>query len=68
MLIVSYCGMGNMGGKWDGVQGGAGTVPGLAGGNGGGHGFWRICYFVCSMPQTLSVRMTKKYYTNFNFL
>lgn len=52
--------MGNMGTVGWSTEEGQALCQDWAGGNGGRHGFWRICYFVCSVPQVLSVRMTKK--------
>lgn len=62
MQIVRYCGMGNMQGSEMECRGGAGTLPGS------GRGKWRwtrnleyLLLCICSMPQALSVRMTKNY-------
>lgn len=61
MQLVGYCGMEIMGAVGWSAEEGQALHREMAGENGGGHGFWSNCYFVYLMPQTLSVRMTKKY-------
>ena len=60
MQLVRYCHMGSIGTvRWSAEKGQA-LCCDWTGENGGGHGFREFAIFVCSVPQVLPVRMTKK--------